>query len=112
MPVLFDFEKPISCDFIETVATLAHWARFVIADFTNPKIILEEVPHIIRNVTVPVKPLLSRGSGDEPITLYNLRRNHRAVLETFVYEDTEDLISSFYDNIIVPAEERAKELQK
>src|SRR5436305_4567132 len=32
LPVLFDFEKPKSRNFTETIKTLAHLARFVIAD--------------------------------------------------------------------------------
>jgi len=34
-PILFDFEKPGSRDFTETVSTLDHLARFIIADLTE-----------------------------------------------------------------------------
>jgi len=110
LPVLFDFEKPKSRDFIETVSILAHMARFVIADFTDPKIVLEEVSHIVRNVTVPVIPLLLNGS-DEPSTLYNLRRNHKSLLETYSYRNTDDLLKAFKEKVINPAERKAKELE-
>jgi hypothetical protein len=67
LPVLFDFQKPESRDFTETVSTLAHMARFIIADMTEPRIVLEEVPHIVRTVAVPLVPLLLEGE-EEPVT--------------------------------------------
>ena len=88
---MFDFEKPLSRDFMETVSTLAHMARFIIADITDPKIVLEELPHIVRSIAVPLKPLLLEGSGDESITLYNVRRNHKSLLKTYRYKDIDDL---------------------
>jgi hypothetical protein len=112
LPILFDFDKPSSQDFIETVSTLAHMARFVIADVTDPKIVLEEVPHIVRTIdSVPVQPLLLEGSGDEPVTLYNLRRNHRSLLDTYYYKNMDDLLESLGDYIIASAEAKAKELR-
>jgi len=110
LPVLFDFEKPKGRDFIETVSTLAHMSRFVIADVTDPRIVLEEVPHIVRSVAVPVKPLLLAGSGEEPVTLPNLRRNHRSLLSTFLYRDRDHLLVSLEDKVIRPAEAEAAQI--
>ncbi len=110
VPVIFDFDKPGSHTFMETVSTLAHMARFVIADFTDAKIVLEEVPHIVCAVAVPVVPLLEKGSGREPITLYNLRVNHRSLLDTHWYEDINDLLGSFDEKVIAPAKAKAEEL--
>jgi uncharacterized protein YjbI with pentapeptide repeats/DNA-binding XRE family transcriptional regulator len=110
LPVLFDFQKPESRDFTETVSTLAHMARFVIADMTEPRIVLEEVPHIVRNIAVPLVPLLLEGE-EEPVTLYNLRRNHPSVLPTCHYRDCDDLLASLQDKVIAPAQAKALELR-
>jgi len=110
IPVLFDFEKPTHRDFVETVSTIAHLSKFVVADFTDAKIVLEEVPHIVRNIAVPVKPLLLESSGREPVTLINLRRNQRSLLDTYFYKDLADLIASLEEVVIKPSEALAKHL--
>lgn len=111
-PVLFDFDKPFSKSFVETVATLAHISRFVIADFTDAKIVLQEVEHIVRDSAVPLVPLLLEGSGREPTTVGDLRLNHKSLLETYRYKDTKNLLESLEKEVIGPAESRAKELLK
>jgi hypothetical protein len=58
LPVLFDFEKPSSRNFTETIRTLAHLARFIIADLTDPASIPQELQAIIPTLAVPVQPVL------------------------------------------------------
>ena len=110
LPVLFNFEKPGSRNFIEMVSTLAHVARFVIADFTDARSILEEMPHIVRNTAVPVQPLLLESSGEEPCTLFNLRKNHSMILDTYRYTDSRNILESLEAHVIFPVEAKVREL--
>ena len=41
VPILFDFEKPAIRNITETVSTLAHLARFIIADLTEARVYLK-----------------------------------------------------------------------
>jgi len=81
----------------------------VIAEMTEPRIVLEEVPHIVRNIAVPLVPLLLEGE-DKPVTLYNLRRNHRSVLPTCRCTDRDDLLASLEEQVIAPAQAKLQEL--
>jgi len=58
LPILFDFEKPVSRDLTETIATLAHLSRFIIADLTDPSSILQELQAIFPTFAVPFQPVL------------------------------------------------------
>jgi uncharacterized protein YjbI with pentapeptide repeats len=111
LPVLFDFQKPESRDFTETVSTLAHMARFVIADMTEPRIVLEEITHIAPSLAVPLVPLLLQGE-EEPVTLSHLRRISRCVLPTYRYTDCEHLLASLAEKVITPAQAKALELRE
>lgn len=71
VPVMFDFDRPSSKTLIDTVSTLANMARFVIADFTDPKIVLQEAPRVVET-SVVLQPILLKGA-EEPVTLPDLK---------------------------------------
>jgi hypothetical protein len=120
-PVLFDFEKPASRDLTETVSILAHLARFIIVDLTDPSSAPHEVATIIPHTVVPVQPLLLQESlmingkaveRREYAMFEDLRRRHHWVLPTFRYQDTVELLVSLQEQIITQAEQKARELKQ
>ena len=59
LPILFDFEKPRSRDTDETITLLARLARFVIADISDAKSVLQELRAIVPDrPSVPVQPII------------------------------------------------------
>lgn len=118
-PVMFDFEKPTSRDLTETVNTLAHLARFIIVDLTEPSSAPHEVATIIPQCVVPVQPLISqeplivKGSvveRHEYAMFEDLRRRYHWVLPTFRYRSTNELLLSLQTQIIAPSEQKARDL--
>lgn len=77
---------------------------------TDSRIVLEEVPHIARNVSVPIQPLFMKGTGNIAVSIGNLRVNHRSILDDFYYENLEHLMQNFEQMVISPAESMAQEL--
>ena len=109
VPIEFDFEKPANRDFTETVSTLAHLARFVIADLTDPRSIPQELMAIIPQLqSVPIRPLLL-GSQSEWSMFRDLSRRVQ-VIEPFHYTDDQMLLNCLVSDVIEPAERRAREL--
>jgi len=109
LPILFDFERPASRDLTETIRTLAHLARFIIADITEPRSIPQELQAIVPDLAVPVQPLLLEGSTGEYGMFQDLRK-YDWVLEMHRYDSLEGLLASLGDKVITPAEAKAKEL--
>ena len=109
LPVLFDFEGPTSRDLTETISTLAHMARFIIADLTEAKSIPQELQAIVPNLpSVPVQPLLL--ASDYEYGMFEHFKRYPWVLEVYRYDDTNEALTSLEAKVISPAEAKAREL--
>lgn len=110
VPVLFDFDAPKSRDLEETVSTLAHMARFIIADITDPKAIPQELSTIVRNLqSVPVLPLL-HDSG-EPWGMFAAIKRRSTLLPILNYSSEAELIGKIQPDVIEVAERKVIELK-
>jgi uncharacterized protein YjbI with pentapeptide repeats len=109
LPILFDFDKPASKDLTGTVLTLAHMARFIIADLTDPSCIPYEVSKIA-DVFVPVRPILLSGKSEFAMFV-DMQRRYHWVLPTHHYDTPEQLIADLKEQVIRPAEAKVLELQ-
>lgn len=111
LPILFDFDKPASRDLTETVSTLAHMARFVIADITEAKSIPQELMTIVPNLpSVPVQPLILNSQHEYGMFEHFTRFSW--VLPLYRFTDEVSLLQSLQEKIIAPAEQKAKELTR
>ena len=111
LPILFDFDKPSSRSFTETVRTLAHLARFIIADLTDPSSIPQELQAIIPTLAVPVQPVLLEGKREYSMFVDFLKTYHW-VLPIHYYTDQANLLVTLKEHVIEPAEQKAQELDE
>ena len=98
VPILFDFDKPASQDLTATVSTLAHLARFIIADLTDPSSIPYELATVVPTTPVPVQPILLSGSSEFAM-FQDLRRRHHWVLTTHRYASQAQLIADLVEKV-------------
>jgi pentapeptide repeat protein len=110
LPIVFNFDKPETKDFTETVQLLAGLSKFIIADITNPKSAPLELQATVPEIMVPFRPIIEE--GEKPFAmLQDLWIKHREwMFEPLYYSSVDALIASLDEKIIRPAEQRFVEL--
>jgi uncharacterized protein YjbI with pentapeptide repeats len=110
LPILFDFEKPVSLDTDETITLLARMAKFIIADISDAKSVLQELRAIVPDLpSVPVQPIIL-ATQEEP-GMFDFYRNRPSFLSVHRYTTQEQLLADLGGKVILPAELKVRELR-
>jgi hypothetical protein len=105
-PVVFDFEPPGGRDIVESVATLAGLAHFIIADLSQPRSTPLEAQLIVPTLAVPYVPIIR--AGERPFSMFAaLQRKYPWVLPTVTYRSEKDLTRKLQKQVIEPARHRS-----
>ena len=109
VPMVFNFDKPETKDFTETVRLLANLSHFVIVDITNPRSTPLELQATVPDYMVPFAPILEE--GQPPFAMFvDLQNKYDWVLDVIVYSSTDRLIEVLEDKVIGPAKAKFDEL--
>ena len=99
LPILFDFDKPTS----QTMDETARMSRFVIADISDAKSVLQELRAIVPDLpSVPVQPVIT--ATQEKPGMFDFFRNFRSFLKVHHYNNQQQLIADLGERVIDPAE--------
>jgi uncharacterized protein YjbI with pentapeptide repeats len=105
-PVVFDFEKPTSRNTDETITLLARMARFVIADISDAKSVLQELRAIVPdNPSVPVQSIIV-AAQDEP-SMFDFFEAYPWFLKVYRYRNPTQLLADLDKRVIAPPEAKA-----
>jgi hypothetical protein len=111
LPILFDFKGPLNRSTDETIALLARMARFVIADISDAKSVLQELRAIVPNLPMlPVQPVIV-ATQEEP-GMFDFYRHFPWFLKVHRYDKQEQLIADLSQRVILPAEMKVQELRR
>ena len=110
LPIVFNFDKPETKDFTETVRLLAGLSKFVIADLSGPKSAPYELGAIISQTMIPFQPIIT--AGERPFAMLRdlLSSYSDRVFQPIEYSSVDRLIETMDAEIIGPAETRFDEL--
>jgi hypothetical protein len=110
IPVLYDFQGPRSKTTMETIGLLGRLVRFIIADITDAKSVLQELREIVpTNPSVPVAPIIL-ASELEP-GMFDFFQSYPWFLNTCKYNDARHLKRILKADVITLAENELKALK-
>jgi uncharacterized protein YjbI with pentapeptide repeats len=110
VPMVFNFDKPETKDFTDTVRLLASLSKFVVVDITNPRSAPLELQATVPDYMVPFAPILQQ--GEQPFSMFvDLQNKYDWVLQPVVaYPSVERLLEVLEDKVVRPAEAKFNEL--
>jgi hypothetical protein len=105
-PVVFDFEKPTTLTTDETITLLARMARFVIADISDAKSVLQELRAIVPdNPSVPVQTIIDAAQVEPG--MFDFFKKFRSFLKVYRYRNPGQLLADLDKRVIAPPEAKA-----
>lgn len=110
LPIMFEFDPLSTEPTIKTLSTLAHLSRFVIADLTDAKSILQELTKILHDLpTLPVQPIIHETAELPPMADSFLIM--QSTLELYTYSTKVKLITDLPNKVLTPADDHAKKIE-
>lgn len=108
-PILFDWDnKKSNLDYIETIIFLSGFAKFIIADITNPKSVPAELQAILSNIMLPVFPIIDE--SDTEYAVFTSIKKYQWVHNLIIYDDFEKILNKLERAILLPAEKMCKDI--
>lgn len=108
LPLLFDFPRPETKTYTETIRTLASLARFVIVDLSGPSV-PQEITATVDLHEIPFVPILERKRRDWSMFKDFLVKER--VLDPVRFTDAQELVSLLRKEIVLPAEKLVQKRQ-
>jgi uncharacterized protein YjbI with pentapeptide repeats len=110
VPVVFDFEKPRNLTTVNTIVLLARMARFVVADLSDAKSVLQELDAIVpSSPKLPVQPIIV--AGQEWPGMFDSIEAYQSVLKVHRYDSLAQLLADLKDRVIGPLEAAVAKLR-
>ena len=112
LPIMFEFAPEAKKTTIETLLTLAHMSRFVIADLTDARAVVQELTKIVDSLrSLPIK-LIIHESAAMPSMSDSFLVAESVLKPVYPYPDRDALLKAIGPEIIEPANRKADELEK